>query len=596
MFGRKSKKWVVLSIAALSAMGLAACSKGANGNKPVHMSESYSSSKPATKAGNKSTLKVAEINDAPFAGIPYPSLQSNGEDSDVYSPGGEGGLFNQNKNYEITKGGLANLKLNKKNNTATITLRKGAKWSNGMKVTAKDVEYPYEIIANKNSKSQQYTTDMNDINGMKAYHAGKASKISGITFPDGPKGRVTVIHYNHLTPALKYNGNDFMWGAVEPYEYMKNVPISKLMSAPQVRKHPIFTGPYKLKKQVSGESTSWVPNKHYWGPKPKIKHINIQVVSTDNFTEAMKTKKYDFVFGAPSTQYPRVKTLKDYSDVAHPGLEFSYFGFNVGHATKSGKQVMGKHMKMDNQNLRRAMLYAVNLNELAKKFGHGIDYRANTLIPPVFKQYHSSYKSTPGFNYNMSKAKSLLKAAGYKKRHGSKYVSQPNGKKLVVHLGAMSGSATADAQYQYMMQQWRKLGIDAKYTNGKLIEINSFYSNLEKPKQSSMDVFLGAFSTNSEPTPTDFFGIESPFNMGHFASKENTKLLNEMNSKKSFNLKYRVKIFKKWQKYMNKVAAYGPDTFSLDWSPVNHRVTGFSYSPADNNFWGKLGLNSSSLK
>lgn len=591
------KKWLTLSVVALSALGLAACSNRYNGTKPVHLSETYNTSKTPTKSGDNSTLKVAEVNDAPFAGITAPTLQSNAEDVDVYSPGGSGNLFNNNKNYKITKGGLANLKLNKSKNTATITLRKGAKWSNGKKVTAKDVEYPYEIIANKNSKSQQYSSDMNDIKGLAAYHKGTASSISGITMPDGAKGRKVVIHYQHLNPALKYNGNDFMWGAVEPYEYLKNVPISKLASCKQVRKHPIFVGPYKLKKQVQGESTDWVPNKYFYGKKPHIKNIDIQVVSTNNFAEALKTKKYDFTFGGPSTQYQRVRKLKDYTEVGAPELGYSYMGFNVGHATKSGKNVMDKNAKMANPKLRRAMMYAIDLTKVAKKFGNGVSYHANSLIPPVFKQYHASKSQVPGFNYNMGKAKKLLKEAGYKKRHGSKYVSKPNGKKLVVHFGAMTGSSASEAEDQYFLQQWRKLGIDAKFTNGKPMEMNSFYSTLQKPKQHSIDVFEGAFEVNSEPTPTGLYGPTSSMNMGHFASKYADKLYKEMNSTKAYkDPKYREKVFKKWQKYMNKEAAYAPEFFGIKWTPVNSRVTGFSYSPAANNFWSNLGLNSSSIK
>ncbi|WP_257615933.1 ABC transporter substrate-binding protein, partial [Oenococcus oeni] len=76
-----------------------------------------------------------------------------------FAPGGLDTLFFNDKNYKIVNGGLANLKLDRKAKTATITIRKNAKWSNGMAVTAKDVEYAYEVIANPNTTSQQYSSD-----------------------------------------------------------------------------------------------------------------------------------------------------------------------------------------------------------------------------------------------------------------------------------------------------------------------------------------------------------------------------------------------------------------------------------------------------
>ncbi|QBP18167.1 ABC transporter substrate-binding protein [Acetilactobacillus jinshanensis] len=592
------KKLFGLGVVLMSMLGLAACSNNANGtNKHAHLSETYTApGKTSKSADEHSTLKVAEVASSPFTGVSSPTLQTMGEDQDVFAPGGGGAMFNQNKNYKIVNGGLANLKLSKKNKTATVTLRKNAKWSNGMKVTAKDVEYPYEMMGNKNSNSQQYTTDMNDIKGMAAYHAGKAKTISGITFPDGPKGRKAVLHFHRLVPALKYNGNSFMWAGVEPYEYLKNVPINKLASSTQVRNHPVFVGPYKLKKEVHGESTSWVPNKYYWGAKPKIKHISIQVVNPSNVTAALKSKKYDWANGPSSTQYPNVKHLKDYHVVGGPALSYDFMGFHVGYQDKAGASVMQKDNKMNNRSLRRAMMYALNLNEVAKKFGFGLSYRANTLIPPANKEYHSSYSQVPGFPYNFKKAKTLLKNAGYKKRNGSKWLSQPNGKKLVINFGCPQNDAASSAEDHYYVQQWHKLGLDVKFVNGRPQELNSLASMLLKPKQNKVDVYELGFTTTADPTPTGEYGTDANFNMSRLSTKENTKLLNEMNDKKSFNKAHRKKVFEKWQKYMNKEAVYTPEFFSLSWTPVNSRVKGYSVNPGDNNMWGKLSLTSSSLK
>ncbi len=597
------RKWLTVGIAAVSVMTLAACSNGKSSSesgagKHVAMSATYSGPGKATTAGNNSTLKVAEVNDAPFAGISSPTLGTNAEDTDVFAPGGSGNLFNVTKNYKIVNGGLANQKIDRKAKTVTITLRKDAKWSNGAKVTAKDVEYPYEIIGNKNTTSQQYSSDFAAIKGMAAYHSGKSKTISGITFPDGQNGRTAVIHFSRMAPSMKYAGNSFIWQTVEPYEYFKGIPISKLASSSKVRKNPIFTGPYKLDKIVQGESTSWSPNKYYYGKKPQIKHITIQVVSTNNALAAFKSKKYDFVAGGPnatmpSSQYPKFKKLSDYGIAGTPSMGYDYFGFNVGHMdTKTGQNVMDKNAKMANKNLRLAMMYAANVNAVEQKFGNGVSWQANTLIPPAFKDVYDA--KNPGFKYNMKKAKSLLDKAGYKKK--GKWRTYPNGKKLVIHLGAMQSSAATEAEYQYYMQQWHKAGLDVQMTTGKPMEMNSFYSTLQKPKQTAIDVYLAAWSLSSEPTPTQIYGVDATFNMGHFATKKNTELINSLNSSKAWNAKYRAQQYKKWQRYMNSQAAYAPESFSLAWSPVNKRVKGYSVAPTNNEFWSNLSLTAASPK
>lgn len=600
------KKLALSAMAVLATLSLAACSSssskksssGANDNASVKLSESYNNKAKSTTAANNTTLKVAEPNDSPFQGISDPVLASNAEDSDVFAPGGSDSLFNVDKNYKIIDGGLANLRLNRKNNTATITLRKDAKWSNGDPVTAKDVEYPYEVIANKKTTSQQYSSDYARIKGMAAYHSGKAKTISGITFPDGQKGRKVVIHYSSISPSMKFSGNSFLWTTVEPYEYIKNVPIAKLAASKQVRKSPIFTGPYKLDKVVEGESTTWSPNKYYYGKTPKIKHISINVVSSNNIDKAIQSKKYDFT--APGgvmhgTDYKQLKNLKNYKMVGSAALSYDYFGFNVGHYdTKTGKNVMDKNSKMANKNLRQAMMYALNLDQVTKKFGYGMTWRANTLIPPIFTKYWDS--SEKGFPLNLKKAKQLLNEAGYKKRNGSKWRSDPNGKKLTIYFGAMTGTSAQAAEYQDYLQQWHKIGLNVQLTGGKTMEMNSFYSTLQSPKQSKIDVYAAAWGLSSEPTPTQLYGVGAPYNMGHFVSKENTKLMNEMNSEKAWNDSYRTKIFKKWQAYMNEQAAVAPGSFAYTWSPVNKRVKGYNIDPSNNEFWSNLSLTSTKIQ
>lgn len=554
---------------------------------------SYSASAPATKAGNNSTLQIAEANNAPFQGMSLPELQDEVEDTDVFSPGMVD-LFKYDSNYKIINGGLANLKLNKSAKTATITIRKNARWSNGAQVTAKDAEYPYEVIGSPDSTSSQYSADMNTIDGMDAFHNGKAKTISGIQFPNGPQGKTLVIHFSRIVPAMQYDGNDFMWNNIDPYEQIKNVKISKLGSASAVRNTPIFAGPYKLTKIVHGESTTWVPNKYYYGPKPHIQHITIQVVSTNTVVAGLQSSKYDFAYNTPSSQMTKVKSLKNVSLVGSPAFYYNYFGFNLGYwDAKNNKNVMYKNTKMGNKNLRQAMMYALDLDSIFKKLGNGVSWRANTLIPPAYKGYWDS--KNPGFPYDINKANQLLDQAGYKKK--GKWRVQPNGKPLVIYFGVADGGSTVNARYQYYLQQWHKIGLNVQFATGRPMDTNRFFNITGKAKQNQIDVYETGWSLFHEPTPTSLYGVDAAFNMGHFVTSENTSLLNSLNSNKAWNLNYRQQQFKKWQKYMNDQAAYTPENFSLNVTPVNHRVKNYSQAASDaEDFWSNLELTQASPK
>ena len=600
-------KLATVALTFLAAMTLAGCSNNnstssSSGTAVSKLPTAYKNTDKTDKAATKNgTLKLALVNNAPFQGITDEVLASNASDQIAFAPGGNDSLFKYDKNYKIIDGGLANQKLDRSAKTATITIRKNAKWSNGTPVTAKDVEYAYEVLGNKDSTTQQYSSDFENIVGMAEYHKGTADTISGITFPNGETGKVAVIQFKKMAPSMKFAGNSYIWGYVEPYEYIKDVPIAKLASSKQVRKNPIFTGPYKLDKVVEGESTSWSPNKYYYGKKAQIGHITINTVSMNNIDKALQSKKYDSVvpFAAGQlggTDYKNLKSLKGFTNVGQPALSYSYFAFNLGHFdTKTGKNVEDPNKKMANKNLRQAMMYALNVDQVTKKFGNGVKKRANTLLPPVFKKYYDA--NAKGYTLNIKKANKLLDDAGYKKRNGSKWRSDLKGKPLTIYFGAMTSSATTEATYQDYLQQWHKIGLNVKYTNGKPLEMNSFYDILEKPSQNKMDIWLGAWSMSSEPTETQLYGDTAPFNYGHFVSAKNTELINKMNDSSSWNDATRAKTFKEWQNYMNSQAGVVGEQFTYAWQPVNNRVKGFNISPAnDDTFYSNLTLTSSKLK
>ncbi len=457
---------------------------------------------------------------------------------------------------------------------------------------AKDVEYAYEIIANKDSKSSRYTDSLQNIKGMAAYHTGAAKTISGITEPDGDNGKTVVLHFQQMKPGMKQSGNGYIWENAEPYHYLKDVPFADLAKSSKVRKHPVTFGPFKFSKVVSGQSVEFTRNKYYYKGTPKLSKIDIEVLATSKAVTAIKSKKYDIVLGMPAAQYKNYKNAKGYTMLGQKALEYTYLGFNLGkYDAKTSTNVMNKNAKMSNRSLRQAMLYALNLNQVAKKFYPGVRTRATTLIPPAFSKYHLN---ATGYNLNLKKAKSLLNKAGYKLGKDG-YRTDPNGKKLTIHFAVMQGDDTTDAMYQDFIQQWKKIGLRVKLTTGRAIEFNAFYNKIEN-NTSDYDVFAAAWQLSSEPSPMDLYSKDAPYNFSRFTSKKNTALLNKIDSEKSFNTAYRVKAFKQWQRYMLKEAPVAPLMYTITVYPTSNRVKNFAISPADKEYlqWQDVEVTSNS--
>ncbi|WP_456085815.1 ABC transporter substrate-binding protein [Ligilactobacillus animalis] len=552
--------------------------------KDVTLKQTHVNHKKELKGG---TLKVGYPSNTNFKGI---FIQELGTDSETnrLAELGQSGLFRKDKNGKYVKGGLADVSFDRGSKTALITIGPKTRWSDGKPVTARDMAFVYEIIANKDSTSEYYSDALETIMGMKEYHEGKADKITGLEEKDS---KHLLIHFKELTPAAEYAGSGYVANVAYPYHYLKDVPFDKLVSSDKVRKHPLFFGPYAIKKIVQGESIEWVPNKYYGGPKPKLAKIITEIVPLSQAATAMKSGKYDVLLNTSSATYNKIKDDKKLVTLGSLGTGITYLGFKVGHADKDGKSVMDKSLPISNRALRQAMAYAMNVEAVTKKFGHGVTKHANTLISPNYGTYHD--KSVKAYNFNLKKANELLDKAGFK-RGKDGYRTQPNGKKLVLTMLDQKGSESNVAARANYIQLWKKVGLNVKLYSGKALEYNNYLDVLSSNKKHNFDLWTGVWSLPPEPTsyPSYISAPTSELNYGHFTSKENDKLVAQMNSQKAFNTKYRIQQMHKWQQYMQKEAYVVPLYYQYDLETVGKNVKNISADATDvkYNLWDQVAL------
>lgn len=565
------KKWLTIGLATSVALFLAGCNKN-NQSKSVNTNSKFSDHTPvkATKTGG--VVKTAIVSPSPFTGVFSTELTANSTDIEVAQYGIED-LFGMDDQYRFNDKGAATLKLNRADKTATITIKKGVKWSDGKQVTAKDYEYAYEVLANPLTKSPQFNGKLLNIVGMDKYHAQKAKKISGITLPDGDNGRVIVLHFKQMFPGMKQSGNGFIHETALPYHYLKNVPFNKLLSSDKIRVKPLFYGPYKIQKLVRGQSVTWTPNKYYWRGQAKLSKIVASIINPQLATASLEKHKFD-VIRVMSAQYDQVKKTKGYNFVGYIPPQYAFLAFKVG-KWQNNHNVMNKNAKMNNKSLRQAISYSMNVDQVMKKFSNGLSFRIPTLIPAQFGKVSDT--SEKGFTYNLKKANRLLDKAGYKKK--GTYRTMPNGKPLTINLAATMGTNNQEAIIQNYIAQWKKIGLRVKLVDNRLLDPNVFLQDVQNDSP-KIDMFMNSFSLATEPSPATLYGENSPMNFSRFVTKKNTQLLAQIDSPKAFESSYRIKKFHEWQKYMNDEAYVVPLYNSYTVTAVNKKLTGYSYAPS----------------
>lgn len=518
-------------------------------------------------AVENATLQVAIVKDDPLVGVFNEILYQDGYDGDILSMFLSSSLFDVNDNFEIIDTGVATLNVDAKNKKATIKIKDGIKWSDGVPLTADDIVYAYEVLGNKDYTGIRYTEEFQKVIGMNDYHNGKAKTISGVKKIDD---KTVEISFSEMGQSIFTGGNGLMSSAL-PKHYLKDVPIKDLVSSDKIRTKPVTLGPYNLVKVSRGESMELAANPYYYKGVPKIKKAILQVVNTQSIVAALKAGKYDYVMEMPDSLYNNYKDFRNLEVLGQQDLYYSYVGFKLGHFDKAkGENVSDPNAKMADLNLRQAMIYAIDVDQIAQAFYFGLRQRATSSIPPVFKKYFP--KDLTGFPYNLAKAKQLLDESGYKDVNNDGFREDKNGKPLQIKMAFMAGGDVAEPLAQFYLQSWKKIGLNVSLTSGRLLAFQNFYEKVQGDTK-DIDVFFGAWGVGTDVNPTSSAGRSSQLNYTRFTSPENDKFIAEILGEKSLTIpNYKAQMYKEWQKYYINQASEVPLMYKYKLTPVNKRL------------------------
>ena len=526
----KNKSWSLLAMLLAVLLVLAACNdsddsttEGSDTSKPAPAGEEETGSSDELlslsvenegEAIEGGVLQVAMVKDEPFQGIFNWELYDDGYDAELLN-WASNSIFDVNGEFMITDEGIASLEVDQENLKATVKIREGVKWSDGEPLKIEDLILPYEIIADPAYEGVRYDGDFTNIIGTEEFHAGTADTISGLKKIDET---TLEISFKKISPAINYGG-DGLWGYAAPSHVMADIPVADLMAHDLVRKNPVTLGAFKFDKIVPGESVQFVANEHYWEGKPKLEGVVVKVVPPTSISVAIKEGKYDLVQYFNATQWDEIKDLENIDILGRQELYYSYLSFKLGKLdTATGTVVSDfENAKMGDVELRKAMGYAMNIEEVSEVYYSGLRERANSMIPPVFKSFYDD--SLEGYTYDKEKAIEILDAAGYKDVDGDGMREDKEGKPLEIKLAAMSGDQTQEDIISYYMQNFKEVGLNVVLTTGRLIDFNSFYDKV-RADDPEIDVFMGAWGTGTNPSPFATYSGTSPNNLGRYTTEE----------------------------------------------------------------------------
>ena len=517
------------------------------------------------------TLKIAYVSDSPFTGIFHYAYATNSSDLEILTYCA-GGTFKVDENFKLINGGGADLEFKPEEKKVIITINEKYTWNDGTPVTSADFLEYYKIVAHKDYTGVRFDDEMRNVVGIDEYHDGKAKDISGFKTLSDKKFEINFKTFN---PGI-------LWGGGIPYEpvpshKLKDIPVKEQEAHDITRKNPLSPGPYYIKEIIPGQQVVFEANPYYYKGQPKVKTVVWKVVPSAQIVAALQAGEYDITVALNADLYNKVKDLKNIKVGVQDDLSYTYIGFKLGKWDKEkGEVVTDPNAKMADVKLRKAMAYAIDNNLVGTKFYEGLRRNATQLMIPAFKEYYD--ESLKGYTIDLEKAKQLLDEAGYKDVNGDGIREDKNGQPFKINFASMSGGATAEPIAQYYMQQWKSIGLDVQLTNGRLIEINSFYEKVQADDP-EIDVYQAAWGTGSNPNPTAFYGRNAAFNFPRYATPELDAILAKINSVEAVDKDYRSKAYKEFANYMFENVPVVPTLFRKSIVAVNNRVKKWDITP-----------------
>lgn len=532
-------------------------------------------------------LMVGLVSSSPFKGMFNVALYEDAYDSAIMTPT-MWGAFNTDGDFKFADGGPMSLSVDREGKKATVKIHEKYTWNDGTPVTAKDFIYYYKIIADKDYTGVRFDSEFRNVVGMEEYNKGESKEISGLKVIDD---KTVEVHFKEMNPSI-------LWGAgiainVVPAHQLEGIPIKDLESSDAVRKNPLSCGPYYIHDTIPGEKVLFKANEHYWQGKANIPEVLIEVVHPDAIAEAVKVGKYDLVMDSyPTDKYDQIKDLNNIKIVGRSALVYSYVGFKLGKwDQKKGEVVTDPNAKMGDVNLRLAMGHALDMKSISDNLYHGLRGPANSLIPPAFTNFHTD--NPDAILYDKEKAIKILDDAGYKDQDGDGLREKPDGSKLQINVATMENGDLGDSLALFYTQSWQEIGLDAKLATGRPIEFNAFYDKV-KADDPEIDVYMGAWSTGSNPEPSGLYGKNASFNYSRHTSEELEGILADINSEKAFDDAFRTDAYKRFEAYMIKNAPVVPIQYRMNIRTVNNRVKMYDWSyptkPEDYTSWAELQL------
>ncbi|MFN7914323.1 MAG: ABC transporter substrate-binding protein [Vicinamibacterales bacterium] len=240
------------------------------------------------------------------------------------------------------------------------------------------------------------------------FHDGRPLKAADVVFTFGQFLDPNVTSprkggYRELQSVVARDDHTVVFTLTKPFA---SFPINLMMpilpegSGPEVRDHPVGTGPYRFVRYAVDDRIELTANPDYWDGAPKNAGLVLKIVP-DDVMRGLELQRgtMDLVVNdlVPDIVH-QLRNEAALQTVEGPGVDYQYIGLNAQDAVLKDVRV------------RRALAYAVDREAIVQHLRRGLAMPAAGMLPPLS---WAAAADVPVYPHDPARASALLDAAGY---------------------------------------------------------------------------------------------------------------------------------------------------------------------------------------
>ncbi len=367
--------------------------------------------------------------------------------------------------------------------TLTMTIRSGAKWSDGSPFSANDVVYTFNALK---------ADPALDLNALWSVDSGPLTSVT-------LQGTDQVV-FTFNAPAQSYFYYVADQTPIIPQHIWSTFDQTKLDA--QADTNPVGTGPY-LMTTCSQDNIKYLRNTSYWQskqghPVPQVAEVDYPAFLS-NTSANLYLAQGQAQWGA---QY--IPNIQSYYISKSPSTRHYWFPPTLN---------VSLFPNLDNPLLsilavRQAISLAIDRSQVSQRGESGYEPPANQtgIVLPTYQTWYD--KSLDDTAYNPTKAEQDLQAAGFTKGSDGIY-QNAQGQKLSFTIKSISGYTDWDASLQVITQELKAVGIAVTVQD----EDSDPYTN-----DTQNGTFQLAYGEMPVPGPGPYYELRSMLFSGNIGS------------------------------------------------------------------------------